>query len=160
MTMLDQNFKKRGKTIVFLTLLAIFGAGCLFFANTSEGRIKPYYSGEAVDYKGEVYVGTVNTGSFELFRWQPDGLDKKTNIISTYHKHPHFNDLKFKKDDGKLYVYLIDGRYLYKYDIKISDSLIPLNHHDKHRLVNPSSFFHLFVKFSCYYYIIYYTLKK
>lgn len=118
MTKLNQFLQRRGKIIVVLiAFLAVGAASMLFFADTSESKTKPYYSGEAVSYKGEIYVGTVNTGSFELFQWQKDGLHKKTNIISTYYKNPHFSDLRFEKENGNLYVYLIDGRYLYKYDI-------------------------------------------
>lgn len=124
MTTLNQFLHRRGKIIVVLVaFLAVGAAGMLFFADTSESKTKPYYSGEAVSYQGEIYVGTVNTGSFELFLWQRDGLQKKTNIVPTHQKHSSFKDLKFEKEDGSLYVYLVDGKYLYKYDI--SNPLVP-----------------------------------
>jgi len=122
--MSDQILKSgRGKIIIGSILFAVMVAGALFWGHSGQSRIKPYYSGETVAYQGDIYVGTVNTGDFELFLWQEDGLHKKTNIMSTFHKHPHFNDLKFEKNDGRLYVYLIDGRYLYKYDL--SNPLVP-----------------------------------
>ncbi len=118
-----QLLKKRRGLVFTVLILALVGVACLSFTASSADRVKPYYSGEAVEYQGDVYVGTVNTGSFELFKLEEEGLVKKANLISTFYDHPRFNDLKFEKKNNRLYVYLIDGRYLYKYDI--SNPLVP-----------------------------------
>jgi hypothetical protein len=50
-------------------------------------------------------------------------LEKVTDIQSTDKESKEFADLLFDQVDGNLYVYLVNGRYLYKYDI--SNPLIP-----------------------------------
>jgi len=81
------------------------------------GKTKAYYSGKTVSYNGTFYVGTTNTGDFELFALNAGKLDKVTDIQSNDSESHEFSDLLFNKVDGRLYVYLVNGRYLYEYDI-------------------------------------------
>lgn len=102
-------------TIIFTLILLLVGA-LFIFVDKTEGRIKSYYSGKAFVYQDDVYIGTVNTGKFELFKLEDNKIYKKTSLVSTYYKHPYFMDLEFREEKGSLYVYLVDGRYLYKYN--------------------------------------------
>ncbi|HTX87209.1 MAG TPA: hypothetical protein VMC41_04070 [Candidatus Nanoarchaeia archaeon] len=103
------------KVLIIAVLFAVLGVS--FLMQPTEGKTKPYYSGKTVSYNGTFYVGTVNTGDFELFALQGKQLVKVTDIQSLDPESKEFDDLLFVKADGNLYAYLVNGRYLYKYDI-------------------------------------------
>jgi len=98
--------------IVLLTALVV-----PFLVNPAESKTKLYYSGDSVSYQGKFYVGTTNTGKFELFALDGNQLDKVLTIQSTDWGNYEFVDSLFEKADGRLFAYLVNGRYLYKYDI-------------------------------------------
>jgi hypothetical protein len=110
------------KVLTISVLLAILAA--VFLIQPVASKTKPYYSGKTVSYNGTFYVGTVNTGDFELLALRNGSLEKVTDIQSTDRESQEFGDLLFDKINGNLYVYLVNGRYLYKYDI--SNPLLPL----------------------------------
>lgn len=120
----DSRITKKGFFVILLSSFLLTSLGILFLAPTSAQRVKPYYNGEVVTYQDRAYVGTVDTGSFELFSWDQGSLSKQTNIMSLHPDNPEFKDLLFQQKDNRLYVYLTNGEYLYKYDI--SDSNIPI----------------------------------
>jgi hypothetical protein len=103
------------KVLIIGILFALLG--CSLLIQPTQGKTKPYYSGKTVSYNGTFYVGTVNAGDFELFALQNGELNKVTDIQSPDSQYPEFGDLLFTQSDGNLYVYLVNGRYLYKYDI-------------------------------------------
>ncbi|MDD4902455.1 MAG: hypothetical protein PHE24_04960 [Patescibacteria group bacterium] len=109
------------KVLIIAVLFAVLGASLLM--QPTESKTKAYYSGKAVGYNGTFYVGTVNTGNFELFALGNGQLNKVTTIQSLDANYKEFGDLLFDKADGRLYVYLVNGRYLIKYDI--TDPEIP-----------------------------------
>jgi hypothetical protein len=103
------------KVLIIAVLFAVLGVS--FFMNPTESKTKPYYSGDSVSYKGKLYVGTTNTGKFELFALNGNQLDEVATIQATDIGNTEFVDSLFEKANGNLYVYLVNGRYLYKYDI-------------------------------------------
>lgn len=110
------------KKTVFISLFIIFVlfSALLFVFNTANSRIKAYYSGDAIVYNETVIVGSVNMKGLELFKLENNNLKKVTKIRSfrsIYSGYDDFNDLLFNIEDNKLFVYLIDGTYIYKYDI-------------------------------------------
>ncbi len=105
------------KKIVIITILLSLVGSAFLIANPAKSKAKPYYSGEATSYNGNVYVGTVNSGSFELFALENGNLYRKTAIQSQDRESKEFADLLFWKENGKLFVFLTNGRYLYKFDI-------------------------------------------
>jgi hypothetical protein len=111
------------KKIVIITVLLSLVGAAIMVGNPAKSRVKPYYSGEAASYNGNVYVGTVNSGSFELFALENGNLYRKTSIQSQDRESKEFADLLFWKESGKLFVFLTNGRYLYKYDI--SNPIVP-----------------------------------
>ncbi len=110
------QFFTRRKLVFYL---AIFVIGILLVP-FAKGRVKPYYSGETVNYNNHLYIGTTNTGKFELFSLEKNKLYRKSTIISQDNKD--FSDLFFRIESGKLFVYLVNGE-LFKYDI--SDPYFP-----------------------------------
>jgi hypothetical protein len=104
------------KIIVATILLSLVGAAFLV-GNPVKSKVKPYYSGKAVSYNGNVYIGTVNSGSFELLALEDGKLYRKTSVQSQDRESKEFADLLFWKENGRLFVFLTNGRYLYKFDI-------------------------------------------
>jgi hypothetical protein len=110
------------KVLIIPVLLAVLCSA--FIIQPTQGKNMPYYSGKAVSYNGTFYVGTTNTGDFELFALSNGQLNKVTDIQSNDQESHAFCDVLFQKADGNLYAYLTNGRYLYKYDI--SNPLAPV----------------------------------
>ncbi|HAM88966.1 MAG: hypothetical protein US83_C0002G0066 [Candidatus Falkowbacteria bacterium GW2011_GWC2_38_22] len=95
----------------------------LVFIPKAKSNVKPYYSGEAIGYNGRVIIGTTNTGILELFELTQEGIVKKSLVRSDESEYRDFTDLAFANEGGRLYVYTINGRYLYKYDATDVSSL-------------------------------------
>jgi len=108
-----------------IIILSFFAA--LFLVNgIAEAKVKPYYSGDAINYNESTIVGTVNMGYFELFKTENGNLNKVSVIRSEGDKFSDNKDIfdcVFRNENGVLYVYLVDGRHLLKYDI--SDLYFP-----------------------------------
>ncbi|MDD5527470.1 MAG: hypothetical protein PHO56_00650 [Patescibacteria group bacterium] len=109
------------KILAIAVLFAVLGVSLLM--NPSESKTKPYYSGAAVSYNGQLFIGSVNSGSFELFTLSDGKIVKEITIDSPAYENKQFLDLAFAKESGKLFAYLVNGRFIYKYDI--SNPLIP-----------------------------------
>jgi len=98
---------------IFFTLIL---AGFLLIPG-AKSTIKPYYTGEVINYNNQIIIGTVNTGAMEIFKLQGNTIYKTNVIQSDDGEYPEFFDLLFSDENGKLYVYAVTGKYLYKYDI-------------------------------------------
>lgn len=110
--------KKIGISI-FALLLVLF----LVQIPGVNSRTRPYVSGDTINYKGKAYIGTTNSGSFELFRFIDGSIRKELDISSHDRDFPIFHDLVFAEEASRLYVYLVNGRDLLKYDITYPNSL-------------------------------------
>ncbi|MBU0619470.1 MAG: hypothetical protein V1768_03465 [Patescibacteria group bacterium] len=107
---------KNKKNIIILAVIALLGVGIfLTTISSSYSRTKPYYSGEVVSFNGKIFIGSVNTGNLELFTLENDKLFKKKVIVPDDLKYTTFYDLQFYENNHNLYVYLTNGRYVYKY---------------------------------------------
>lgn len=106
-----------------LIALFVIVIAVLVFIPKAKSNIKPYYSGEAISYNGRIIIGTTNTGILELFELGYDGIVKKSLVRSDESEYRDFSDLALTNESGRLYVYVINGRYLYKYDATNLDSL-------------------------------------
>ncbi|PLX21374.1 hypothetical protein C0584_02740 [Candidatus Parcubacteria bacterium] len=96
-----------------MTVLAV-SAIIVLFVPMARSRVKPYYSGEAVNFNNQIYIGTTNTGILEIFGLNQDKLYRKSTIMAQ--DGSDFYDLFFRIEDYRLYVYLVNGD-LFKYDI-------------------------------------------
>src|SRR3989338_4126863 len=93
----------------------------MLFMPGAKGQSRTYYLGDAIIYNGQVIIGSTNLGNgLEIFKLEADKLVRaaKINLFKAqYADADKFYDLAFSQEQEKLYVYLVDGRYLYKYDI-------------------------------------------
>lgn len=103
---------KKLKYLVFIFILAVF-----IFVPNVKGTIKPYFSGEAASFQGDLYFGTVNNGSLELFKLEDSRIKRFKILSSDDQQYSRFFDLLLNVEGSRLYAYLVNGRYLYKYDI-------------------------------------------
>lgn len=111
------------KSAVVLLAIIIIAAGFMLFpqpARNESGRLKSYYSGDAINFEGRLLVASTNMKGVEIFEIK----DNKIVLLNSFSSYdaiqsgaPNFNDAIFKIEADKLYLYLSDGRYLYKYNI-------------------------------------------
>ncbi len=113
---LIQLFTRR-KLVTFFTIFAIV----MLFIPMAKSRVKPYFSGEVVSYNEHIYIGTTNTGKFEIFGLDEGKLYRKSSIMAQ--DNTDFTDSFFRVENSRLFVYLVNGE-LYKYDI--SDPYFPV----------------------------------
>lgn len=112
--------KKIATKISLLALVGILIFSGVFWGYKASGDFYPsYYSGEAISYGNDVVIGTVNSGFAEIFELRGENLIK-TSQIHPQNEEKDFSDLVFNKKNGRLYLYLVNGRYLYQYDISNS----------------------------------------
>lgn len=111
------QFFTRRKLVFYLSIFVIG----IFLIPLAKGRVKPYYSGDTINFNNHLYIATTNTGRFELFSLENKKLYKKVNIMSQDNKD--FSDSLFRKEGGRLFVYIV-GEELFKYDI--TDPFFPV----------------------------------
>lgn len=111
------------KKIIFSLFLAmtVLAVPCVPYLETenAQSKTKAYYLGDAVNYNGDLIVGSTNMGALEIFKLENGKLARKSSFRSfraQYSGYDDFYDMLFNKEGTKLYVYAVDGRYLYKYD--------------------------------------------
>ena len=56
------------KKRIFLAITFVSLASLFLLVTPGKSRLKSYYSGDAISYRGQIYVASTNTGSLELFR--------------------------------------------------------------------------------------------
>lgn len=106
------------KQFFIALMLCVMAAGVFMIG--AQSKTKPYYLGDAVNYRGDLIVGSVNMGYLEIFQMENDNLIQKSKLESTearFYGNENFYDLLFNEESGRLYVYAVDGRAMYKYDI-------------------------------------------
>lgn len=104
------------KKIIFIVFISLVSVAFIQIPG-AKTTTQPYYSGEAISFRGDVIIGTVNTGALELFKLENNNISKVNLIQSPESKYPKFYDLAFQKKNGRAYLYLTNGRYLYEYDV-------------------------------------------
>lgn len=111
--------KNKGKKILIIAVFLLLFSLVFTFAfpgdNTQADPYVTYYSGEVFSYKDKLVVGTVNAGLAEIFIMEDGNLQKVSQILPAEDKE--FKDLIFNQAQGDLYLYLVDGRHLYQYNI-------------------------------------------
>ncbi len=115
---------KKNKSLnlaLILAVILIAISGFVFFQPTaynSSEMMKPYYSGDAVSYNGRIFFASTNMGGVEIFELaggRIDLINKFSSYDSIRYGDPDFNSAMFKIENGKLFIYLTDGKYIYKY---------------------------------------------
>lgn len=97
------------KLISLFVLLVVLAS---IFVPSAKSNIKPYYSGDAIGFNGQVFIGTANMGVLELFALEDSGIVKKSVVRSDEDQYRDFTDMVFVNEKGRLYVYAINGRFL------------------------------------------------
>lgn len=106
----------RKKIIVAILVFAFL----LPYPGAVSSKIESYYSGDTISDGNRIYIGTANHGNFELFVLDNDRLIKTASILAPndyQQSSGKFYGGALNIEGKKIYAYLVDGRYLYKYDI-------------------------------------------
>lgn len=112
------------KKLKIVLILVIFSAVTIiiFSPQKSEfaaSKIKSYYSGDAISYQGRVIFASTNMRGVEIFELKNNKIElasKFRSFDSIYSGSEDFNDVMFRVEGDRLYMYLSDGRYMYRYD--------------------------------------------
>lgn len=81
---------------------------------------KAYYSGDAVDYKGDLIIASTDSGNLEVFKSSGSSLVRALKFKapnSPLDKTEDFSSVKLNVEGGQLFAYATSGYTLYKYDI-------------------------------------------
>lgn len=115
---------KKAILLSLAILLAVF-----VFAKGGQSKTKTYYSGDAVSFNDQVYIGSANTDSLEVLKLE--GTELKTiakvkPFDAKLGRYGKFYDMTFSVEDGHLFVFAINGFALYKYEV-VGDTLQPIS---------------------------------
>lgn len=105
---------------VIISTICLFALVATLLVPSAKGQFVSYYFGDTIVFNGKIIIGTVNTGNFELFTVSDNKIIKAVSLSSE--KEERYGDIKFYDsqfniENNRLFVYLVDGPYLYKYDI-------------------------------------------
>lgn len=105
------------KKLLFLIIaLAILA---LISTNGAKGKIYSYFNGDALYYRGAVYLVTTDSGMAELYQIDNNQIVLTSKIKATAESAvcDGFVDGVLNVELGGLFLFLTDGKYVYKYDI-------------------------------------------
>jgi hypothetical protein len=111
-----KNFILSHKRIFIVVLAFLSISSYLFITPFAKSNGGSFYSGDAISYDNKVIIGTVNRDNLEIFEIV-NGKIERLSLIKNQENVKKFYDLAFARHNDRLYVYLVDGRYFYKYDI-------------------------------------------
>lgn len=111
------NFKQKlirfGRPVLFVLLAAAI------IAPFTQGKTKPYYQGDAINYQGRLLIASTNMNRLQVM----ETADKQINLLaeikpdkSGYLPGDDFYNCAFHQEAGRLFLYAVNGRYMYKYD--------------------------------------------
>ncbi|HNW55995.1 MAG TPA: hypothetical protein PKN62_02895 [bacterium] len=103
-----------GLPIILVLLIAVLVVPFTF------GRVKPYYQGDAVNYRGRLLIASTNMDRLQLF----ETADQKISVLAElapdktgYLSGDNFYNCAFHEENNQLFLYAVNGRYMYKYDV-------------------------------------------
>lgn len=106
------------KKIVVLSVISVLAI--LTIISVGRTSYKSYYSGDAVNYEGNLVVASTDTGSLEIFKLNGSVLEKASKFKapnSPLDKTEDFSAVKLNIESGHLFAYATSAYTLYKYDI-------------------------------------------
>jgi len=113
------------KKIILLSIICLIAV--LAVTHNSQSKIKSYYAGDAINFNDQLYVGSTNTDSLEVFKLQNKELIQLAKVQPYNDKtatYGRFYDLKFAAESGHLFVYTITDFSLYKYELVGDNQLV------------------------------------
>jgi hypothetical protein len=105
------------KKILIFSLTILIASLSFLVIPSAKSQVQPYYDGEAIAYNNQVIFGTTNTGKFELFKLDGNKIIRTSIILSPDNDNNRFFDLILMPEGSGLYAYLVNGKYLYKYNV-------------------------------------------
>ena len=92
------------------------------FSIVSIGRTnyKAYYSGDAVNYQGNLIIASTDNGSLEVFKLNDSILERALKFKapnSPLDRNDDFSSVKLNVENGRLFAYATSAYTLYKYDL-------------------------------------------
>lgn len=112
------------KKLIFLSLAALLAV--LVLTHPGQSQTKSYYSGDAISFNNQLYVGSANTNSLEIFKLSGKTLQSIAKVKpynERFNNYGDFYDVKFVVSGGHLFVYAISDFSLYKYELSTDDRL-------------------------------------
>jgi len=106
------------KKYIFLSLIILLAVFTL--VHQGQSQTKSYYSGDAVSFNNQLYIGTANTNSLEIFKLDGDSLlsiAKVKPFDARFNRYGNFYDVKLIVENSHLFVYAISDFSLYKYEL-------------------------------------------
>lgn len=118
--------KNKQQKLAFAAFLAVAGLSLAIIFSTPGARSKnkSYYSGDAINYKNNLIIGSANMGQAEIFKLAGDRLTRISRInppAAQFGSGSDFFNIAFSQENGRLYAYLVNGRYIFKYDLTSPD---------------------------------------
>jgi len=104
------------KSTIILVALTVVTAVGLLAINSGLGKVKSYYSGDAIYHNGQTLIISTNTGKLEIFTPKGKELSRLTVIKPGNSGFDTFSAAIFFQQNDRLYVYAASGSTLYKFD--------------------------------------------
>lgn len=106
------------KKIIAVSVLCL--VAMVAFVAIGRTSYKSYYSGDAVNYQGNLLVATTDTGSLEIFKLNGSILERALKFKapnSVLDQTDSFSSVKLNIEGGHLFAYAASAYTLYKYDV-------------------------------------------
>ena len=114
-------FKKKVKLGKIGGLMAvILMAVAIMAVPFTYGRVKPYYDGDAINYHGRLLMASTNMGRLQIMEVNDGHIAVLAELIpdkTGYLPGDDFYNCVFHGESSELFLYAVNGRYLYKYNI-------------------------------------------
>jgi hypothetical protein len=118
------------KKFLILSVLFVALMVGVVYMNYASTKTKSYYSGDAIQYHGELVIASANTGSLEVFKFVDGKLAnvvKQPAPVDGQVRSSTYNDVLFNIEEGSLYIYASSGSTLYKYDFSNLETISLVN---------------------------------
>lgn len=98
----------------------------LIFISGTKGKTGSSYNGDALYFRGKIYLSAINSGVAELYKIENTKISKVATVKANAGKFgcQGFIDALLNIESRGLFLFLTDGEYVYKYDI--NDELNPV----------------------------------
>lgn len=110
--------KKFGAGLTIAVAAVVVAVALVVQGGSVQGKIQPYYTGDAAAYRNGLVVASVNSGALELFTVRGEALERTARLaVSADDGADLYYDVALSEENGRLYAYAVNGRYLLKFDV-------------------------------------------
>lgn len=110
--------EKLGKLAGLIVVILITAATIV--VPLSYGRVKPYYDGDAINYRGRLFICSTNMNRLQLLEANDGHITLLAELTPDKSGHlpgDDFYNCVFHEEGNELFLYAVNGRYLYKYNV-------------------------------------------